>query len=162
MNTSQSEEKKSRPSKENLEWPNPMKTEYDCNSSFSVTDDDSQSTNAAPMSPDINFTCNLIAINLCKYVMFNLIFHASTAPVGLDFLIVEVSRSHSETPHSVGCLWTSDRPVAETFTWQHVTLLRTTIRAPDGIRTSDSSERECTGPRLIGFSMKKFRREVSI
>jgi hypothetical protein len=31
-------------------------------------------------------------------------------------LIVEVSKSHSDTPHSVGRLWTSDRPVAETST----------------------------------------------
>ena len=29
---------------------------------------------------------------------------------------VEVSRSHSDTPHSVGLLCTSDRPVAETST----------------------------------------------
>jgi hypothetical protein len=31
-------------------------------------------------------------------------------------LPVEASRSHSDTQHSVGLLWTSDRPVAETFT----------------------------------------------
>jgi hypothetical protein len=37
----------------------------------------------------------------------------STALVGLGFLIVEVSKSHSETPRSVGLLWMSDRPVAE-------------------------------------------------
>jgi len=35
--------------------------------------------------------------------------------VGLD-LSVEVLRSHSDTPHSVGLLWTGDQPVAETFT----------------------------------------------
>ena len=29
-------------------------------------------------------------------------------------LIVEASLSHSGTPHSVGLLWTSDRPEAET------------------------------------------------
>jgi len=28
--------------------------------------------------------------------------------VGRDFLIIEVSRSHSDTPHTVGLLWTSD------------------------------------------------------
>jgi hypothetical protein len=27
-----------------------------------------------------------------------------------------------DTPHSVGHLWTSDQPVAETSTWQHTTL----------------------------------------
>jgi len=31
-------------------------------------------------------------------------------------LILEVSRSHSDTPHLVGLLWTSDQPDAETFT----------------------------------------------
>jgi len=29
--------------------------------------------------------------------------------------MVEVSRSHSDTLHSVGLLWTSDRPFAEAF-----------------------------------------------
>jgi len=31
-------------------------------------------------------------------------------------LIIEASRSHSDTPHSVGILWTSDRLDAETCT----------------------------------------------
>jgi hypothetical protein len=35
---------------------------------------------------------------------------------GLGLLIIEASRSHSDTPHSVGLLWTSDQPVAETST----------------------------------------------
>jgi hypothetical protein len=43
-------------------------------------------------------------------------------PVGQTLLIVEASRSHSDTPHSVGLLWTSDQPDAETSTWQHTTL----------------------------------------
>jgi len=34
-------------------------------------------------------------------------------------------RSHQlNTPNSVGLLWTSDRPDAETSTWQHTTLSR--------------------------------------
>jgi len=45
-------------------------------------------------------------------------FHVSTALMGLGFLILEVSRSHSDTPQSVGLLWTSHRPVAETSTLQ--------------------------------------------
>ena len=49
-------------------------------------------------------------------------FHASTALVGQGLLIVEVSRSHSDTRCSVGLLWTSDRPVAGTSAWQHTTL----------------------------------------
>ena len=43
--------------------------------------------------------------------------------VGQD-LIIKASRSHSDTPHSVGLLWTSDQPVAETSTWQHTPLTR--------------------------------------
>jgi hypothetical protein len=48
--------------------------------------------------------------------------------VGHDVLIHEFSRSHSDTPHSVGLLWTSDQPNAETSAWQHTTL--TTDRHP--------------------------------
>jgi hypothetical protein len=36
--------------------------------------------------------------------------------VGQGLLLIEPSRSHSETPHSVGLVWTNDRPVAETST----------------------------------------------
>jgi len=36
--------------------------------------------------------------------------------VGQGLLIFEASRSHSDTPHSVGLLWTSDQPDAETPT----------------------------------------------
>jgi len=36
--------------------------------------------------------------------------------VGQGLLTVEASRSHPDTPYSVGVLWTSDQPVAETST----------------------------------------------
>jgi hypothetical protein len=36
--------------------------------------------------------------------------------VSQGLLIIEASRSHTDTPHSVGFLWTSDQPVAETST----------------------------------------------
>jgi len=39
--------------------------------------------------------------------------------VGQGHLIIEASRSHSDTPQSVELLWTSDQPDAENFTWQH-------------------------------------------
>jgi len=38
--------------------------------------------------------------------------------------LIQSSRSHSDTPHSVRLLWTSDQPDAETSTWQHTTLIR--------------------------------------
>jgi len=44
--------------------------------------------------------------------------------VGQGLLIIEASRSHSDTPHSVGLLLTCDRPVVETSTWEHTTLTR--------------------------------------
>ena len=34
--------------------------------------------------------------------------HGFPAVMGLSLLIVEVSRSHSDTPHSVGLFWTSE------------------------------------------------------
>ena len=42
-------------------------------------------------------------------------FHSSPAPVCLA-LFCKVPRSHSDTPHSAGLLWTSDQFVAETST----------------------------------------------
>ena len=50
------------------------------------------------------------------------VFGAKAAPVGQGLLIHEVSRSHVTTHRSVGLLWTSDQPAAETSTWQHTTL----------------------------------------
>jgi len=48
---------------------------------------------------------------------------------GQVLLIVDASRSYSETTHWVGLLWMSDRPVADTSPWQHTTLT-TNIHAP--------------------------------
>ena len=50
--------------------------------------------------------------------------------VGQGLLVIEASRSHSDTPHSVGLLWTSDQPNAETSTWQHTTLTRDSACMP--------------------------------
>jgi hypothetical protein len=44
--------------------------------------------------------------------------------VGQNLLTVEASRSHLDTPLSVGLLWTSDQLVAENSTCQHTTLTR--------------------------------------
>jgi hypothetical protein len=54
-------------------------------------------------------------------------------PLGdLGLLIIDNSRSHSDTPHSVGLLWTSDQPDAEISTWQNTTRTRD-IHTPGGI-----------------------------
>jgi hypothetical protein len=70
---------------------------------------------------------------------------AQQPPAGQGLPIFEASRSH--TPHSVGPLWTSDQPVAET--WQHTTLKRHKHHA-DGIRThhpqqTNALDRAATG-----------------
>jgi hypothetical protein len=57
-----------------------------------------------------------------------------------DIIIMEASQSHSDAPHSVGLLWTSDQPDAQTSTRQHATLIRD-IHAPGGIRTLNSSKK---------------------
>jgi hypothetical protein len=49
---------------------------------------------------------------------------AQQPPVGQGPLIIEASRSHSDTLHSVVLLWMSDQPDTENFTWQHTTLTR--------------------------------------
>jgi len=51
-----------------------------------------------------------------SHSLLYLFCHGWTALVGLGLLIVEVSRSHSDTPHLVGLLWTSDQLVAQTST----------------------------------------------
>ena len=51
-----------------------------------------------------------------------------------------------DTPQSVGLLWTRDRLVAETSTWQHSQ--ETDIHAPGGIRTHNPSKRAAEDPRL--------------
>jgi hypothetical protein len=52
----------------------------------------------------------------------------------LDSASAEASRSHSDTQHSVGLLWTSVQSDVETSIGQH-TILTRGILAPDGIRT---------------------------
>ena len=73
-----------------------------------------------------------------------LFFNGSTAVVGVSLVIVEASRSHSDTPHSVILLWTSDRPVAENSTRQNSQHLQETDIS-GGIRTAfPTSERSQT------------------
>ena len=54
----------------------------------------------------------------------------------------------NDTPHSVGLLWTRDRPKAETSTWQHTHSQQTNIHATGGIRTHDRSRRAAVDLRL--------------
>ena len=52
---------------------------------------------------------------ICVY-MCNSLFMDRQSPVGQSLLINEDSKSHSDTPHSVGLLWTSDQTNVETST----------------------------------------------
>jgi hypothetical protein len=94
-------------------------------------------------------------------INYILIFcHGSTVTVGLGLLIVEVSITHSDTPHSVGLLSTSDQPISETNTLQHTTVSRDRHpRHPAGFelaipdsrrRQTHASDRAATG---IGYYM---------
>jgi hypothetical protein len=78
--------------------------------------------------------------------MLLLLFMAQQPLVGQCLLIVEASRSYSDTPHSVGLLWTSDQPDAETSTWQHTILTRDRHPCPSaGFEpTTPASERSQT------------------
>ena len=46
-----------------------------------------------------------------------------------DSSIVETSRSHSDTPHSVGLLWTGDQPVPDIT--QHSHKIQTSMPTPE-------------------------------
>jgi hypothetical protein len=81
---------------------------------------------------------------ICLFFYTLFFFRGSTTVVGQDLLLVEVSRSHSDTPHSLGLLWTSDQPVAETSTRQHTTLTRD--RHPCLRRDSNTQFQQATGP----------------
>ena len=70
-------------------------------------------------------------------------YHGAIAKLGQGFLIIENSWSHSDTPHSVGFIWTSDQPDAQTSTWQH-----TTLTCPGWIRTHHPSKRATADPCL--------------
>jgi hypothetical protein len=82
----------------------------------------------------------------------DLFFHSSTALVGIGLLIDEASRSYSDTLHSVGLLWPSQRPVAERPTCQHTPLKKTDNLTTCGFRTHSPKEQATAVPRLISGS----------
>jgi len=59
-------------------------------------------------------------------VKFICIIMAQQFTVGQGLLFIKDSRSHSDTPQSVGLLWTSEHFDAETSTWKHNTHKRQT------------------------------------
>ena len=86
--------------------------------------------------------------------MRNFISLLRNSPLGegfLGFLIIKASRSHSDTPHSVGIFWTSDRSVGETCTSQLTTLTRDKHPCPGGIRTHSRQAAADPRPRARGY-----------
>ena len=74
------------------------------------------------------------------------------ALVGQGLLITEASRSHSDTPHSVGLLWTSEYSDAETSTWQHTTLTRDSRRRLR--RDSNPQHQQASGRRPTPYTAR--------
>ena len=71
----------------------------------------------------------------------------TTAPSGSGPFNVGALRSHSDTPQSVGLLWTNDQPEVETYTWRHTSLIKGS-HATGGIRTRNPSKQATADPRL--------------
>jgi hypothetical protein len=69
----------------------------------------------------------------------------STALIDHGLLILEVSRSHSDTSQSVELLWSSDQPGAETSTWQTLNI-QNRYHASGGIRTRNPSKQAAADP----------------
>jgi hypothetical protein len=55
-------------------------------------------------------------LNVNFLLEFSFYSMAQQSPVGPGLPIIETFRSHSDTPHPAGLLWTSDKPVEETST----------------------------------------------
>jgi len=65
--------------------------------------------------------------------------------VGQGPLIIEASRSHSDTTYSLGLLWKSDWPVAKKSFWQVTTLARERERHSCRRRNSNPQTQQASG-----------------
>jgi len=79
----------------------------------------------------------------------------ASALVGQGLLIIMGSRSHSDTPRSIGHLRTSDQSEEEASTSQHTT--DTDVDAPGWIRTRNPRKQASANPhlrpRLMGLAV---------
>ena len=96
-----------------------------------------------------NIRWRIFCLLVCypKKLVIDNLFHGTTAFVGQGVLIIKASRSHSDTSHSVGFIWTS-QPATETSTWQHAALQETDNHAPSWIRSHKPTKRAAADPRL--------------
>ena len=58
---------------------------------------------------------------VCGRLLIDFFTMAQLHLVIQDLLVIDASRTHSDTPHGVGLLWTSDQPDGDTTTGQHTT-----------------------------------------
>jgi hypothetical protein len=72
--------------------------------------------------------------------------------MGLGLFIIEASQSHSDIPHSVGLLWTSDQTDAETSVGQHTTV--TTDRHPSSRRDSNQQSQQASNHRPTPYNAR--------
>ena len=75
-------------------------------------------------------------------------------------LIIEASRLHSDTPHLVGLLWTSDQPDADTSTSQHTKL--TTDRHPCPWRDSNPQAQQASDCRPTPWTARPLGSAISL
>ena len=101
-----------------------------------------------PILPAAAVCRSKIKMDSHLYVLTYFLYHCATALVVQGLLIVEDSPSHSDTPHSVGLLWMSDQPDAETCTWQHTTLTRNRYACPRRDSNPQSVKRADADPLL--------------
>jgi hypothetical protein len=92
----------------------------------------------------LNFLFIFIYIYFHFLFFYFLFLHGATPPVGQGPFILEASRSHTDTPHSVDLLRTNDLPDAVISTWQHTT----DLHAPGRIRSHNPSKGAAADPRL--------------
>jgi len=88
-----------------------------------------------------------------KFKLFHLPFlHGSLPLVCQGFLIIDDSPSHSDTPHSVGLLWTSDQHRLLPDKTQHSQ--ETDISVPDGIRSRNPSKQAAADRHLRPWPLR--------
>jgi hypothetical protein len=80
---------------------------------------------------------------------------AKQSPLGQGLFIIKASHSHLDTPYSVGLLWTSDQPIAETSTCPHTTL--TTDGPPWPWRSSNFQSQQASYRRPTAWTPRPLR-----
>jgi len=83
-----------------------------------------------------------------SYLKYYFFIMKQQPPAGQGLLIFEDLRSHSDTPHSVGILWTSDQPDADLYLTKHNNHNRQTSMLPEGFEPTILTKRAAADPRL--------------